>query len=567
MILRHLSREKGKIILFIISLAGATAALAYMNLKIQDVFTAAEHADYARLMKLFAAMFFAFVTIRTWDYLNEVFSIQIINTIRNNLKSDLFSGIIRKQLFSFAEKDSSEYIAEFTNDITVIENKFLIAGKELITYIITIVSLGTAITTVSVSMGVIILVGAVLCIAFPIYASRYTTRIMDRFILRFERYIQRLSDFFSMYFTIRNFAAEQEIVQKFREENCNVEEQKFDAELSLVAVNNITGRIAWMIELSVFMIGIIEIIRGTLPLGGMVAAYMLAGQLGIPLQSIGNRIGQMRSVRGIERKFARASSAVHGVSLAAPGSTEERIDIVLDDLSLKLDDNPVLRHVSFRFEPRRKYLILGSNGSGKSSIARLLKSTYREYSGSVRISGVELNSPEGRNYSRLISFSNETVSLISDTVYNNILLYRDDLAPLVEPTVQRIGLSVPLDRQVGDSGSHLSSGERRRIEIARSLLDSPQVLILDEVVSTLDIMTAYEIEKLFLSMEDKMVIMISNAFSGALLDQYDEIILLDQGEIAAHGRHEELLEQSELYRQIYECRCGLADAERGAAYV
>ena len=184
----------------------------------------------------------------------------------------------------------------------------------------------------------------------------------------------------------------------------------------------------------------------------------------------------------------------------------------------------------------------------------------------MRISGVELNSPEGRNYSRLISFSNETVSLISDTVYNNILLYRDDLAPLVEPTVQRIGLSVPLDRQVGDSGSHLSSGERRRIEIARSLLDSPQVLILDEVVSTLDIMTAYEIEKLFLSMEDKMVIMISNAFSGALLDQYDEIILLDQGEIAAHGRHEELLQQSELYRQIYECRCGLADAEREAAH-
>ena len=76
------------------------------------------------------------------------------------------------------------------------------------------------------------------------------------------------------------------------------------------------------------------------------------------------------------------------------------------------------------------------------------------------------------------------------------------------------------------------------------------------MVSTLDIETAYEIEKLILSL-NKMVIMVSNAFSGQLLSKYDEIILIKDGIILAHGTHEELLNSSELYREIYHIRCEL----------
>ena len=80
-------------------------------------------------------------------------------------------------------------------------------------------------------------------------------------------------------------------------------------------------------------------------------------------------------------------------------------------------------------------------------------------------------------------------------------------------------------------------------------------MILDEVVSTLDIETAYEIEKLVLSFRDRTVIMISNAFSGQLLDQYDQIILMGNGGVLAAGTHREMMEKSEAYRNIYQIRC------------
>jgi ABC-type transport system involved in cytochrome bd biosynthesis fused ATPase/permease subunit len=113
-----------------------------------------------------------------------------------------------------------------------------------------------------------------------------------------------------------------------------------------------------------------------------------------------------------------------------------------------------------------------------------------------------------------------------------------------------------LDYEIVDKGRNISSGEKRKLELSRALLSDASCFVFDEVVSTLDIETAYEIEKLILSL-NKTVVMVSNAFSGQLLSKYDEIILIKDGTILAHGTHEELLESSELYKEIYHIRCEL----------
>ena len=146
----------------------------------------------------------------------------------------------------------------------------------------------------------------------------------------------------------------------------------------------------------------------------------------------------------------------------------------------------------------------------------------------------------------------------SSLFYRNTDLYREISDETLQEAMKTVELSVPIDRQIGDGGKYLSSGERRKLEIARALVKNPQVLILDEVVSTLDIETAYEIEKLVLELSTT-VIMVSNAFSGKLIEKYDAIILMDKGEILASGRHKELLKKSAMYREIYEIRCGVKE--------
>ena len=322
-------------------------------------------------------------------------------------------------------------------------------------------------------------------------------------------------------------------------------------------MNNLVGRFAWAIEILVVVIGLVGVIKGSFTIGSVFSAYLLAGTLGVPLQSLGNRISMIRSVGAIEQKFKALSELDEIVSPAEDFSTEGiKMDIKLEQVGLSIKGSPILHNINITFEHGKKYLVLGCNGSGKSTMAKLLKNTYSGYEGSILLDSYDLASPEGAALSRLVSYSNETVSLLSDTVRNNILLYRDVPEDRLETAVRLADLRVPMNRKAGDGGRFLSSGERRKLELARALIDDPQVMILDEVVSTLDIETAYEIEKLVLSLEDRTVIMISNAFSGQLLDQYDQIILMNQGRIISQGTHSEMLRDSEEYREIYRIRCG-----------
>lgn len=557
MFFSYLWKKKWNMLGYILLAVAASVSMATFNIYIAPVFDDAQAGNYDSVIWRLGFMFLWYIATRLLDYYTELTGIHVVNTVRQNIKQDLFSAVMNKQLPAFADRDTGEYIAEFTNDITVIENKFLIPCKEMVSYLITIVTACAAIFTIDVRMTLVLAVGVVFCLSIPLIMTRYTTSRMSRFLHRFDHFVQFLKDSFSAFFTFKNYAVEDKIVDNFGEENTQVEKDKYRAEFSLVVMNNLVGRFAWTIEILIVVIGLVGVINGSLTIGSVFSAYLLAGSLGMPLQSLGNRISMIRSVGAIEQKFKALSELDEVVTPAEDFSTEGiKIDIKLDQVSLSIKGNPILHNINITFEHGKKYLVLGSNGSGKSTMAKLLKNTYSGYEGSILLDTYDLATPEGAALSRLVSYSNETVSLLSDTVRNNILLYRDVSDDRLETAVRLAGLRVPMNRKAGDGGRFLSSGERRKLELARALIDDPQVMILDEVVSTLDIETAYEIEKLVLSLEDRTVIMISNAFSGQLLDQYDQIVLMNQGSILAQGTHSELIQNSDEYREIYRIRCG-----------
>lgn len=557
MFFSYLWKKKWNVLGYILLAIAASSSMATLNLYIAPVFDDAQAGNYDSVILRLGVMFLWYIATRLLDYYTELTGIHVVNTVRQNIKQDLFVAVMNKQLPAFAGRDTGEYIAEFTNDITVIENKFLVPCKEMVSYLITIVTACAAIFTIDVRMTLVLALGVVICLSIPLIMTRYTTSRMSRFLHRFDHYVQFLKDSFSAFFTFKNYAVENKIVDNFTEENTQVEKDKYRAEFSLVVMNNLVGRFAWAIEILVVVIGLVGVIKGSLTIGSVFSAYLLAGTLGVPLQSLGNRISMIRSVGAIEQKFKALSELDEIVSPAEDFLTEDiKMDIKLEQVGLSIKGSPILHNINITFEHGKKYLVLGCNGSGKSTMAKLLKNTYSGYEGSILLDSYDLASPEGAALSRLVSYSNETVSLLSDTVRNNILLYRDVSEDRLETAVRLADLRVPMNRKAGDGGRFLSSGERRKLELARALIDDPQVMILDEVVSTLDIETAYEIEKLVLSLEDRTVIMISNAFSGQLLDQYDQIILMNQGRIISQGTHSEMLRDSEEYREIYRIRCG-----------
>lgn len=556
MFFRCLWKKKYFILLFASLTIVATVSKTLFNLYISPIFDDAQIGKYESVIIRLGWMFLWYISYRLMDYYTELVGIHVINAVRRDIKHYLFSAAIKKQLPDYATKNTGEYIAEFTNDITLIETKFLIPCKEIFSYTITIVTTGIAIFAIDIRMALVIFMGTSLCILLPILATKYTSSRMMKFISDFDKFVQHLKDVFGAFFTFKNYAVEDKVANNFAKENYEVEETKFKAEFSLVVMNNIIGRLSWSVEVIVVVIGLLGVIKGEMSVGDVFSAYLLAGSLGMPIQSFGSRISTMRSVKGIERKFEELLVANQKQKNADDIKVIDGLfDIELENIELRLKDKLIIGNISAVFEKGKKYLIIGNNGSGKSSMVKLFKSNYRGYNGRVKLGGYDLNSPEGAEFVRQISYSNENVSLFSDTVRNNILLYRDCTEECLEQAINKAEFTVPLDRNVGENGRFLSSGERRKLEIARALIANPKVLIFDEVVSTLDIETAFEIEKLILSLQDCTVIMISNAFSGQLLKNYDHIILMNNGKIVAQGKHDELLENCSEYQKIYSIRC------------
>lgn len=557
----YLWRRKWLAAAYVVLAVVAAAMMSLFSLRIAGVFDAAELGDYETLLRLFALMFGWYVLIRLLDFYTESVGLYAINVLRRDVKRDLFSGLLGQDIPTYARRNSGEYVAEFTNDVTMLEVKWLIPCKELVSYCITIATSSVAISTIDARMALIIFVGFAVCLALPLLASGYTSTRMLRFTDKFDGYVQYLKDSFSAMSTFRNYSVESLAASKFSERNAEVEKTKQRAEFALVVVNNVVGRVAWLVPLAVVMLGLVGVLDGGLSVGSVFSAYLLAGELGEPLQGTCNRISMIRSVRGIEGKFESLMRGGERPSASRmPVGGRRGIDVRMERVGLVLDGTPIIDNLTCRFAPGGKYLILGRNGSGKSTVAKLLKRTFPSYSGSITINGNELSRPEGAGLAAAVSYSNEGVALLSDTVLNNVTLYRDASESQVREAMRRARLDLPLDRQIGDGGVFISSGERRKLEIARALLGEAEILILDEVTSTLDVEAAYEIERLVLSL-DETVILISNAFSGCLLGDYDAILLMEGGRLVACGTHEQLLRESEEYREIYCLRCGAVDAQ------
>ena len=280
-----------------------------------------------------------------------------------------------------------------------------------------------------------------------------------------------------------------------------------------------------------------------------------------PLQNIIININSIRSVKQIVKKIEKLSGEQschlqHAYPKCECKSDVSNCDITFENFSLSFGPKTIIDDFSFNFKPGKKYLVVGLNGSGKSTLFKSLKKWYLGSSGAIKIDGKNVKDIDNRWLSNRISYMNENVSMFSGTVKDNIVLFRDYNDDKFDEVIKEAKIQIDLDREVSDEGRNISSGEQRRIEIARSMLESVRVLIFDEVVSTLDIETAYEIEKMALGLPEQTVIFISHNFSGKLIKEYDEILVMENGKLLDHGTFDKLLSSCEYFKKICEIKFG-----------
>ncbi len=240
--------------------------------------------------------------------------------------------------------------------------------------------------------------------------------------------------------------------------------------------------------------------------------------------------------------------------------TQIRGDVRFDKVTFRYfkGGEPVLNHVSFEAKPGQTVALLGATGSGKTTIINLLPRFYDVSEGRVLIDGHDVRDVTIESLRSQIGIVLQETTLFTGTIRDNIAFGKPDasmdevVAVAKAAAAHNFIMEFPqgYDTPVGERGSTLSGGQKQRIAIARALLLNPRILILDDSTSSVDLNTEYQIQKaLDKLMKGRTSFVIAQRISTVL--NADQILVLDKGEIVARGTHEELLESSELYAEIY----------------
>ncbi len=362
---------------------------------------------------------------------------------------------------------------------------------------------------------------------------------------------------------VKAFAQERRQVKRFDRAVTRVFDQSMVSTRLRAFYNPFLGFLPQLGLAAIILVGGRQVINGAISIGDFVAFYGYVVMLVGPMRMLGVSLGMaQRAVASGNRVFeildrAPRLTAPDDASALPAGGGHVRMSGV--SFGYEGGAGEVLRDIELDVPAGRTVAVVGATGSGKSTLVMLIPRLYDVDLGAVTIDGVDVRDVDLESLRHEIALVSDDAFLFSASLRDNIAYARPEAADEeVAEAAARAGLTEVVaglpdgyDTLVGERGLTLSGGQRQRVAIARALLAAPRVLILDDATSSVDATTESAIKKALAEvMEGRTTFVIAHRMSTISLA--DEVIVLEDGRIAAQGTHDELLERSPLYREIAE---------------
>lgn len=399
-------------------------------------------------------------------------------------------------------------------------------------------------------------------LSFSIY---YVNNIIERRSEQIQKSQSRLSTFvqeaFSGIRVLKSFTRENESINNFSEESDEYKRQS----LKLTMVQAlffplITGLIGLSTVLAVYAGGV-EVISGSLTFGNIAEFIIYVNLLTWPVASLGWTSSLIQRAEASQKRINEF--LITKTDIISEENLEREIEgkIEFRNVTFKYPDTGItaLKDVSFTINPGESLAIIGTTGSGKSTIANLIGRLYDATEGQVLIDDIPIKKYGLISIRSQMGFVPQDVFLFSDTIYNNIGfgIAADDEEKVKQAAkdadVYDNIMNFPLGfmTRVGERGITLSGGQKQRVSIARAIAREPKILVMDDALSAVDTHTENTIlNSMKKIMKDRTSIIISHRVSSAKLA--NKIIVLDDGVVVEEGTHDSLFAKPGAYRDLYE---------------
>lgn len=542
--------KQNKILFALTLFTSVIASLGYvfMAVLLHQLLDIAVERDIRQFLQIVVFSIAYFALLGMFLYLQSLLSKKVVCRIIYQIRSDMFRGTMARNMEDFYRKNTADYISVMTNDVKMLEENFLLPLFEVVQY--TVIFISSFVLMICFDLIVTIFVTMAIAVMFlvPGLLGRSLEIRQNSFSSKLAAFTVSLKDILSGFEVIKSYSMKEYAAQRFDRENKETARSKYSVDRLLALNEGVSAFLSLMVQIVVLFLSAYFIITGRITVGTLLGMVQVSSNLANPLVMIFTNIPKMKSMQPIIEKLKETANFPAALSRkGVPASCQNCI--CANELSFSYDgQKEVLSGVNCTIERGKKYVLVGKSGCGKSTLIKLLSGCYSTYRGEILYDNTELHRTDPDTVAQLSSTIHQNIYMFDESIYDNICLHEDYPGEMIKKATDESGLTeflsgLPegLQYQVGENGSNLSGGQKQRIAVARALIRSKPILILDEGTSAIDRQTAYDIENRLLKLQDLTLITVTHHLDEDLLKKYDKILYMENGYIKEEGAFESLI--------------------------
>lgn len=481
--------------------------------------------------------------------------------VEYDLKNEIYSHYQTLPLSFYRKNNTGDLMARISEDVSKVR---MYVGPAIM-YGINLFTLFAMVIPYMISINPTLTLYSLLPLPVLSVSIYFVSNIINKRSTEIQESLSGLSTFvqeaFSGIRVIKAFVREEEIAKSFDKESVEYRDRSLKlAFVQALFMPLIMGLIGLSVILTVY-IGSIQVFNGEVSTGNIAEFIIYVNMLTWPVTALGWITSIIQRAAASQRRINEFLETKTDIVSQKDIEREITGHLVFKDVSFTYPDSGIqaLKNVSFEVEPGESIAIVGTTGSGKSTIANLVCRLYDTTGGILHVDDVDVKDYNLSSLRSQIGYVPQDVFLFSDTIENNISFGNRQMSP---EEIRKAAEDADLlnnikdfkdgfSTRVGERGITLSGGQKQRVSIARAIAREPKILILDDALSAVDTKTENAIlNAMQRIMQGRTSIIISHRVSSAKLA--DKVVMLDDGEVIEKGSHEELLAKNGPYKELHD---------------
>lgn len=515
--------------------------------------------DRHRFVALLVLLVCFYILSSFFQYLQGIFSARLSQTTVRDMRRDLFAKIVKLPIKYLDTHQHGDLMSRMTNDVENISNSISQSIGSLISGGLTVV--GTLVIMLCYSPALTAV--SMITIFLTMLTSGFMSKKMRKFFSRQQKLMGSLNghieETVTGLHTISAFGREGAECTEFDKISDNLKDCAIRAQIlggSMGPLMNVISNLGFLL---VAAAGGYFAWKNVIAIGTIQAFSMYTKQFSRPVNEIANQFAQIQTaLAGAERIFDVIEQPNERDDGTAKAEVCGRVDFNNVNFSY-VKGEQVLKNFDLHVQKGEKIALVGATGSGKTTVVNLLTGFYDPDGGNIEIDGVDIRNMPKSDLRKNIAIVLQDTVLFSDTAANNIRYGREEAdfedicqaAKTANADVFIERLRDGYDTVLTESGANLSQGQRQLMSIARAVLANPKILILDEATSSVDTRTEMHIQQAMIAlMKNRTSIIIAHRLS--TIRDADVIVVIEHGQIAEMGGHDELLQRKGCYYNLYQ---------------